>query len=789
MFKNYLKISIRNLLRNKIYSLINILGLAVGITCFILLYLYTSRELSYDQYQTHKDEVYRIVGDMSFGDWKQKVSSFSSQLGNKLHDDLPEVTHAAIINQEKSAIKLGQKEIKKPRLFYANQDLFQVLDFKAIAGNLDQSLTKPKTIVLTRSLAQKFFNAPRKALGKVLMVHDSVPFMVTAVIEDVPANSHFKPGALISASTIEKANPKFFKDWTAWTFTTYLRIKPEASINEIAAYAKNLHEEKVKSVKIDFTLESLTDIYLSSTLKNGYADTGDAHMVYTLLVVGLLILLIASINYMNLATARSVERAKEVGIRKVVGSTRRQLIAQFLVESVFICLFAFVISLSLVELLLPKFNQLTGGSYQVGYNTTPLVVISLLGVVLLVGLLSGSFPALVLSRFSPHLVLKGKFSHSQKGNRFRKALVVVQFSISLVMIVSTLVVREQMHYARSKSLGFDQEQLLTVPVYARQKVLKQQLLLNPNISQVAFGMPLNAFGGTEFKIEQENGEVRPMKANIKEISNDWLQTLKVKKIAGRYFRPGLTAGFDKSVIVNEAFVKKMSWKNPIGKKIIHLNAQKKNVTARVVGVVQDFHSEALYKEISPMIFTQNADDYWAHQQTYIRIKPKNLQKTLAFIQQTYQTLYPKQEYQGKFVDQQFAEAYRADQKRAEVFALFSGIAIFIACIGLFGLASFTVSQRSKEIGIRKVLGASITQILSLLSGGFVRLIVLSGFIAFPIAYYLMSQWLQNFAYRTTIHWSLFVLAGGVTLLITLLMVSVQSLRTAQVNPVKVLKDE
>ena len=789
MFKNYLKISVRNLLRNKVYSLINILGLAVGLTCFILLYLYTSRELSYDQYHTHKNEVYRVVGGVAFGDKKRTLTTFSSQLAEHLQSDLPEVTQTAIINQSKSSLKRGIKEIKKPKMFYASQSLFEILNFKPTAGNLDQALSQPNTIVLTSSLAQKLFNTPRRALGETVTIRDSLTYLVTAVIEDVPENSHFKPEALISLQAWQKANPKSFQDWSMLSFTTYLKVKPSAGTQKIKTFAKKLYEKHSDFLKIDFELQALTNIHLHSKADYDYADTGDANTVYILVIVGILILLIASINYMNLATARSIERAKEVGIRKVVGSTRQQLVYQFLIESVFICVFAFVISLSLVEVLLPKFNQLTGNIHHIGYTSTPWVLGALLGVVLVVGLVSGSFPALVLSRFHPHLVLKGKFSRSQQGNRFRKALVIVQFSVSLIMIVSTLIVIEQMQYARTKDLGFDKDQLLSIPIFDKRDVFRQKLSLNSGVTQVTFGMPLARFASAEFQIEQEKGGKTPVKITFKTVGRDWMKSLGIKKLKGRYFNPDLTSDISKAIVINEAFVKKMGWKEPIGKTMEYRGAERKMITARVVGVVQDFHSESLYEKIHPMLFFQRPDDDWAHQAAFVRVKAENLPQTLAYVKQTYQSLYPKTEYQGKFMDQQFAEAYRADQKRAEVFTLFSGIAIFIACIGLFGLASFTVSQRSKEIGIRKVLGASITQILALLSGGFARLIVFSSFIAFPIAYYLMSQWLQNFAYRTTIHWSIFALAGGATLGITLAVISIQSLRTARLNPVHVLKDE
>ena len=799
MFKNYLKITFRNLWRNKLYALINVLGLATGLTCAVLLSLYIQDELSFDQYHQNADNLYRIESDIKYSDKSINIAVSPALLSVELQKKNPNVLSSArVSNIEPKILKVDKQKFHQKGLFYADPTIGEVFTFETIVGNLSKALTAPYSIVLNETLASKIFTSPQAALGKTIILDDEVRYTVSGVLKDIPKNSHFQPQALISMSTYKKTS-KYFVKWNSSNTATYVKLKPNIDPKTVEAtleaiYRQHMYHRK-HAAKRTMYLRPVTDIHLHARTDGDYAIVGNIQVVHIFMAIALLILLIACANYMNLATARSVERAKEVGIRKVVGSHRNQLIQQFLVEAVLLSFLAFLLSLSILELILPGFNQLTGKDLSMQYATQPQRIVGLLGITVFTGLISGSFPAFMLSSFKPYQVLKGKFSHSKRGNSVRKGLVVFQFCISMIMIIGTLTVYRQMTYVKTKSHGLDKEQLLSLSImkdYALEKypVLQQKLLQSPGVVSVsgASGSIANdSFNERGMKIEQSNGEQQRYSVQHYFVDKDYLKTMGMQLIKGRNFSPTRASDYDKAVVVNEAMVRKLGWKNPIGKKIDYSFGKKPK--AKVIGVVKDFHLESLYKPIAPIAlrFTpaDHSETYFAH----LKVRPENLSQTLAYVKKTWDEIYPNYPYNGEFLDQRFAQAYQADQKRGKTFLLFSILAVFIACLGLFGLASFTARQRVKEIGIRKVLGASIPQILALLSSGFVRLILISSLIAFPIAYYLMSQWLQSFAYRTGIHWSVFLLTGVATLLITLLTVSLQSLRVARVNPVQVLKDE
>jgi len=621
-----------------------------------------------------------------------------------------------------------------------------------------------------------------------------VSFKITAVIEDVPANSHFRPTVLVSMSTYASAFPIYFTDWDLINFPTYFKLKKGVSPIQVEHYLNNLSKKHIRREDFQGTkdwvsmrLVPITDIHLHSRVKE---EKAQAEVIYIFAVIAFLILFVACINYINLATALSVERAKEVGIRKVVGSHKSQLVWQFLTESVLLSLLAFVISLSLTEVFLPQFNQLADKQLALNYTSQPQIILILLTIILFTGLISGIYPAGILARFNPTQVLKGRFSHSSKGNVLRKGLVVFQFSISILMIISTWIVFQQMQYVRDRDLGFAPTQTVALRLSnqsSRKKypIIKRALLDIPGIVAVTGGY-MHLGGGyakTEVSLRQSDGTKKNVEVRYFLADANLFSTLQMKMIQGRNFDINKKGDLTKTCIVNETFLRKFGWKNPIGRKIETEEARS------VIGVVKDFHTESLYNEIKPLLILPTAENTGKISTVLVKIRPKHLQRTLKQVKTTWESLLPNHLYNGEFLDQRFAKAYQADQRRGTIFLIFSGLAIFIACIGLFGLASFNARQKVKEIGIRKVLGASVSQIIVLLSGGFVRLVLVSSLIAFPIAYYLMRQWLQNFAYRMNISWSVFVLTGLVTLLIALLTVSFQSVRAANLNPAEVLKDE
>ena len=797
MLKNYLKIAIRNLLRNKTYSLINVLGLAVGLTCAILLFLYIQDELNYDNYHKDAAQVFRLEQKMSKTDKEETSVYFQAGLIPNLKRELPEIKQAARVLYSTSSLRTDKKEkIFSRDIYYADPAIFQILTYKPIVGDLQKALTTPNSIVLTRKLAVQLYNTPKLALGQPLTLNDSFTLTVTAVIEDVPTNSHLRPKAIVTLSVFAKASPEVFKNFAM--FSTYVKLAKNASPSTLVkkiqtVFKKYNNNPRYKGVEVDFQLSAINDIYLNTPLKKDHGSHGDRKLVYIFIVVALLIVLVACINYMNLATARSIERAKEVGIRKVVGSHRSQLIKQFIIEAVCLSLVALLLSICLVELVLPFFNQLSGKQLTINYISQPLVIPVLLSLAIFIGLLSGSYPALVLSAFKPVLVLKGEFASSRKGVNTRRSLVVFQFSVSIVMVISTWGVYQQMQYVRQKKLGFNQEQLYKVTFYdpkdgKKYSTIKQQLLQFPGITKVTnTSLRMEEWYGDEMSstedVTLENGSRTKSEINYYLVTPDFFEVMGVPIVTGRNLNTKLASDYTKSIIVNEAFVRKYNWKKPLGKQV---------GDARVVGVVKDFHTKSLYQTIQPFAMSlgeKSLEKYSLKKYFFVRLHPKNIDQSIAHIEKVWSEYNLKTQFNGRFLDQQFAKAYEADQRRGQIFLIFSLLTIFIAELGLFGLASFSALQRTKEIGIRKVLGASIQQILLLLSRDFVRLVLVSSVIAFPIAYYFMDRWLQNFAYRTPMHWGIFVLAGLATLLIALFTVSFQSWRTARVNPVEVLKDE
>ena len=804
MFTNYIKVTLRHLWRNKTYTLINVLGLSIGMTCAILLYLYVQDERSYDSYHRDKSQIYRVESDMKFGDKTYKLNIVPSPLAPTLQEKYTDIIQSArILDIDQAIVRLGKQRFYQNGVHYVDPSIFQVLTFKPIAGNTDRVLIKPNTTVINRTLATKLFRSPQQALGQVVFLNDSIPYTVEAVMENVPNNSHFKPEMLVSMSTHRKEAQQEFNSWDNFGFTCFVKLKRGASPQKIETYLKSIYHQHIepkmsKGNSLKMHLRPLEDIHLYSKLEGDYADTGDAQVVYIFGVIAVLILLIASANYMNLATAKSIERAKEVGIRKVVGAYRTQLIYQFLVEAIILGLVAFVVSLSLVELLLPYFNHLTDKALGIKYIEAPQVLLFLLGVALFTGLFSGGYPALILSHFQPSKVLKGKFSHSKRGQMLRKGLVVFQFSISIIMIIGTGVVYNQMQFISKRNLGYDKDLMYNFAFVDSESskkfsVLREQLLRNPDIKAVTgsmYGMD-DGYNLSNMLIEQPDGSSKNASVAYFFVADSYFKELKMKIKQGRAFDASNRGDYANAIIVNEAFVRKQGWKNPIGKQIgYELNAKGQAVKrGQIVGVVADFHMESLYRPIEPLMMRFAPGNKGNIRSVFVKLRPGSTKKSLAYIQQTWEKLQPQTPFQGQFLDQRAASAYESDRQRGQVFLSFALIAIFIACLGLFGLASFTARQRTKEIGIRKVLGASVNHILRLLSIGFVRLVLISSLIAFPLSYYLMNQWLQNFAYRTTMPWGIFVAAGVVTLLIALLTVSVQSLRTARLNPVQVLKDE
>lgn len=794
MIKNYLVLAFRNLVKDKFYSLINILGLTIGVTCSMLLFLYVSDELSYDRYHQKASRIYRIVSYIREPDKINKWTSTQPPLVKTLKQDYPFVeSYVRFFGNGRTMFRLGEQRFYEDDIYSTDSTVFDVFTYKFLEGDSKVALDEPGSVVLTEKVARRFFGNG-KAVGQVLRTDDTTSYKVTGVIEDVPKNSHFTFNALLSLN----ANQRNADGWGGFYINSYLLLSKNADVSKLEAGFPGLYEKYMSSIfkrmgiHITYQLQPLTSIHLYSKFDG--ETNGDIGYVYTFSAIAFFMLLIASINYMNLATAQSARRAKEVGLRKVMGSMKGALVAQFLTESVLLAFISLLSSFILVAALLAFFNQVSGK--QIGYMEllSPTFILIGLGIVVFTGLVSGSYPAFYLSSFEPAQVLKGSFK-ARGGSFFRKALVVTQFSISMVMLICTWIVYQQLNYMRNKDMGYDRDQVLTIDYQDNQpkdryNALRKYLLDNPNIQSVASASsPVSNIGGRViFTVESSTG-MKEMAFKPTQIDHDYIKTMGMKLVQGRDFSDKLPADTANSVLVNEAVVKRMNWKDPIGKKImlgtVAPDGKNPPPTAQVVGVVRDFHQQSLYNPIEPLIMIYRRGSGVIH----VKIKAQNTKETLAYIGRKWQEIYPDRLFEYRFLDQDFQSAYRADELRGQIFTAFSALTILIACLGLFGLATFTTEQRVKEIGVRKVLGGSVASVVLLLSKDFTRLVLFSFPIAIPIAYFSMNRWLQSFTYKTTMNPWIFIAACALTLVICWLTVIYQSLKAALANPVKSLRSE
>lgn len=794
MLKNYLVLAFRNLVKDKFYSFINIFGLTIGVTCGMLLFLYVSDELSYDRYHDKADRIYRIVSYITEPDKINKWVSTQPPLVKTLKQDYPFVeNYVRFFGNGRVMFRQGEKRFYEEDIYSTDSTVFDIFTHKFLEGDPKIALDQPGSIVLTEKVAKRFFGGSH-ALGQVLRTGDSTSYKVTGVIEDVPKNSHFTFNALTSLDP----NQRNADGWGGFYINSYLLLSKNADIKKLEAGFPQLYEKYMSSIfkrmgiHITYQMQPLTSIHLHSQFDG--ETNGNIGYVYTFSAIAFFMLLIASINYMNLATAQSARRAKEVGLRKVMGSMKGALIAQFLTESVLITMISLFSSLILVAALLPFFNTVSGK--EIGYLQllTPKFMLIGLFIVAFTGLVSGSYPAFYLSAFEPAEVLKGSFK-ARGGSFFRKALVVTQFSISMVMLICTWIVYQQLNYMRSKDMGYDRDQVLTINYQgnrspAKYNAFRKYLVDNPNIANVASASsPVSNIGGRViFTVESSTG-MKEMAFKPTQIDHNYVKTMGMNVVNGRDFSEDFPADTSNGVLINEAVVKRMNWKEPIGKKImlgtVSPDGKNNPPTAQVVGVVRDFHQQSLYNPIEPLIMMYQP----ANPVIHVKVKTKNTKETLAFIGQKWAEIYPDRLFEYRFLDQDFESAYEADELRGKIFTAFSTLTILIACLGLFGLATFTTEQRVKEIGVRKVLGGSVASVVLLLSKDFTRLVLFSFPIAIPIAYFSMDKWLQSFPYKAGISPWIFVGACVTTLVICWLTVIYQSLKAALANPVKSLRTE
>ena len=794
MFKNLLLVALRNLKKDKWYSLLNILGLTIGISFSVLLIFFIKDELSYDRYNINADRIYRINGYIKEHDKDEmKWANTQFPLAPALKKDYPEVEEGIrFVGADKRMYKNGDRRFYEEKIYYTDSNVFKIFTYPFLEGNPNTALTAPNSMVLTQSLAEKYFGKNKTVVGKSLESSNGDVYNITGVIKDVPKNSHLIFNALISRTTL----PADFADnWGSFGFYNYVLLKPGVNA---AAFEKKLIPMYNKymasifaqfNIKIHYGVQPITAIHLHSDMQGEPEELGSMSYIYIFSAVAFFMIIIACINYMNLTTARSARRSKEIGMRKVAGSNKSQLVAQFLIESTVTACFALILSFVFIVLFLPTFNTLAGKS--IAYSTLfqPSTFIILLSIVLFVGIAGGSYPAFYLSGFNPVHVLKGSLSKASGNAALRRTLVVIQFSISMIMIICTWVVYGQLQYVRNKDLGFDKARVLTVTANSNRNInsdilaFKNKMKNNPNVlsASTAETTPGKGINYNLLSIETDKGFV-DKGVDIYAIDEDYLKTLGIQLKRGRNFS-GLPDTLH-SMIVNEKMAQEYGWKESLGKRV-KFPGDTSGAYLEVVGVVKDFNQKSLYNPIAPLIM------YYRPNSNNIQLKlsGQNITATISSIEKEWKSAFPDLPFQYTFLDQDFDSQYAADQKRGKIFTAFSILTILITCLGLLGLIAFTTQQKQKEIGIRKVMGAGVGQIVPLVTKNFVVLVGISCLIAFPVAYLFMDKWLKIFPYNTGLSVTPFLLSALAVLVITMLTVSFHALKAAVANPVKSLRTE
>jgi putative ABC transport system permease protein len=782
MLKSYLKIALRIMRKQKIFSFINILGLAVGMSCTILIFLWINEETNYDNFHEKKDQIHRVLINFESG----SQASICGALGPTAKEEIPEVLDFTRVWGGWECQVFNNDNYTKGKGSFADHSLLTMFTFPIIEGNAASALVEPHSIVITEKVAKKLFGK-NNTLGNIVQIKnrwgEKEDFEITGVIKDVPANSHIQFDFLFSFNLLnEWYRPGWAERWSNFSFYTYLLLQnnsTEEVIDKKVTNCYNKHKEKPRNLSV----EPLKEIYLNGEVLNLLGPSGSSLYVTIFTFIAILILLIASINYMNLSTARAMNRVREVGIRKVIGANKKQILFQNFGESILLTLASFPITLIMIELMKPIFNKIIGKEILLDYMNYQFLV-GLIMLVVVTGIISGIYPAFYIASFKPISILRNRYSFAASGNSFRRILVVFQFTISIIIILAALVTSSQIKYIQEKNLGFEKENIIYAWISGKNNdVIRNELLKNPNIINVgASGAQLDWIGWWsgvnkwEGKKDDENYSF-----GILEVGYNYLVTYGMEMIEGRYYAKEFINDKGNSIIVNESAIKLMNMFEPVGKTV-----QYNGKDRTIIGVVKDFHFQSLNEEIGPIFFVLYPQQLRC---LGIRISDNDTKATVAYANKVLQKLVPEEKIELHFLEDQLDKLYISEMRHGTLFSYFSLISIFIASLGLFGLAAYSVERRTKEIGIHKVLGASVTKIVSVLSKEFLLWIITSNLIAVPIAYYVMEKWLQNFAYRIEISWWMFVLSGGIVLLIALAVVSYQAIKAAIANPVESLKYE
>lgn len=806
MFKNYIVVAFRSLKKKAGYSLVNITGLSIGLACCLIILMYVKYELSYENFQNDIDNTYRLALNRVYPGRSVDFAVIPHSIGPQMLEDFPEVENITRLVPPfgTQVYRYEDKFFDEDRVVIADSNVFEIFTIPLIKGNPETALKEQNSIVITESTAKRYFGSD-DPLGKTLETNNQ-SFLITAVAEDYPKNSHLEFDILISSTGIPFLEPK---NYTSFVCQTYVQLvdgfNPKNVEEKMPSFLKQYADGQLRATTgmsydeylaagngYNYSLQRFRDIHLHSDLQGEFKQNGNYTYVIIFISVAAFILLIACINFMNLSTARSTERAKEVGLRKVLGSIKEQLVIQFLTESALLAFISLFVAMGLVYLAFPYFSNMTAIDFGFHLIYDPLIIALIFLCTLIIGVLAGLYPAFVISGFMPAVVLKGRMQTSSKGVYLRNGLVIFQFAISIMLISCTLIVYDQMNFLLNKDLGFDKENMLIIEnsndIADKTKLFRDKLLKNPNIQKVGYssGLPGRIYPG--FVMQLPEGEKESYVARQLIIDENMIETLGLKVIAGRGFQKEFNDSL--SIILNQSAITKLGIENPIGKKVTHSNNDPtQNRTYTIIGVIEDYHFHTLHREIEPQAITHISGPFNFIQFTGVKLNGNNLGTTLAAIEQEWQSIAPNSPFKASFLDDQLSEYYEAEKRSGSIFTTFTSVAIIIACIGLFSLAAYIAGQKRKEIGVRKVMGASVFSIVLLLSKDFTKLILIAIILAVPISYLWMSDWLEGFAYRIDLGASSFILAGLLSLLIGWFTVSFQSIRAAIVNPTESLRNE
>ncbi len=800
MLRNYLKIAWRNIWKNKVFSAINIFGLSIGLACCILMFLLIQHELSYDKFNVQAKNIYRITSVMDGTDGKRNLAITPAPWAPLMKKDYPEIKNfVRLLKDEKATVgQTGEQHYYENDLLYSDSTFFDVFSFSLSKGNAALALEQPNSVILSKETATKYFGEA-DPIGKTLEINSfgrNFNVQVTGVANDIPSNSHFTFNGLISLQTLGDLSNL----WSFHMFQSYVLINNTASKagleKKFAGFVnKYIINNPAADGKQDIFLQPLTSIHLHSQMVGEIGTNGSATYVYVFTGIALFILLIACFNFTNLSTARSVSRAKEVGLRKVVGAERRQLIGQFLGETTLLAVIALILAVIIAAIALPVFNQLSQRELSILDGNNYGLLFLLVALVLFVGLLAGIYPATVLSSFKPVEVLKGKFQKSFKGIAFRKVLVTFQFAISIALVAGTILVFKQLQFLQTKKLGFDKDNVAIITLSrdtdsAKLQSLKLSLLNDPSVTSVAAAssvpsanIPVNLVNDGSIDLKKSSS------MQMLFADNDFIRTMKMKIVAGRDFTGSYATDKSEGFVLNEEAVRKLGWQNAgqaIGKTFQWVQPNVVLKAGKIIGVVQDFNITPLKSPVQPLVMHYFPGRF---QYLYVRFNGSNGSNAVDAVGEKFKALYPNQFFEYSFLDETLNALYASEKKLSKIFGYFSFLAILIACLGILGLSLYSIQQRIKEIGIRKVLGANVMSITSELMKEFFKPVLIAAVIATPLAWYGMNKWLEDFAYRIQINWMVFVFSAFIVFAIAILTMSFQAIKAAKSNPVKNLRTE